>query len=212
MTKINKIISRTTIILVAATMALTALDGQAQVSRRRVRKKVVTPEQQAARQRQEQEQEQERVANTTTVDEFVTTAEIAATTTTASTAVASQPGESNNYEEPSITTEDPAEAVDQMPEFVDGGEAGLLRWLAQHVKYPAKAAQNNIHGKVMVRFLVRSDGSVTDAEVVRGVHPTLDNEAQRVCGLLPRFKPAVLDGRPVAYHYVVPVTFKLMNN
>ena len=187
---------RIVLLLMAVVMALTATDMAAQTSKRHVRKKVVTPEQQAARRQQEQEQERERIENTTTVDEFVTTGEAQ--------------GEGNYYEEPvSASIEETVETVDQMPEFADGGETGLLRWLSHHVKYPAKAAQNNISGKVMVRFLVRSDGSVTDVEVVHGVHPSLDNEAERVCGELPRFKPAMLDGRPVAYHYVVPVTFKL---
>ena len=185
----------------AVAMMLTAADAAVQTSRRRVRKKVVTPEQQAAQRQQEQEQERERIENTTVVDEFVTTNEVQQ----------SESEGSGNYYEPavSVTTEEAVQAVDQMPEFADGGDMGLLRWLSQHVKYPAKAAQNNISGKVMVRFLVRSDGSVTDVEVVHGVHPSLDNEAQRVCGELPRFKPAMLDGRPVAYLYVVPVTFKL---
>ncbi len=192
----NTFLKRLWLLLPAVVMMLTAADVTAQTSRRHMRKKVVTPEQQAAQRRQEQERERERVENTAVVDEFVTAGEAQA--------------QGNYYDEPvSITTEAAVQAVDQMPEFADGGDVGLLRWLSQHVKYPAKAAQNNISGKVMVRFLVRSDGSVTDVEVVHGVHPSLDNEAQRVCGELPRFKPAMLDGRPVAYNYVVPVTFKL---
>ena len=192
----NTPFKRIVLLLMAVTMMLTAADAAVQTSKRRVRKKVVTPEQQAAQRQQEQEQERERIENTTIVEEYVTTSEIQA--------------EGTYYEESATAvTEETVETVDQMPEFADGGETGLLRWLSHHVKYPAKAAQNNISGKVMVRFLVRSDGSVTDVEVVHGVHPSLDNEAQRVCGELPRFKPAMLDGRPVAYHYVVPVTFKI---
>lgn len=98
--------------------------------------------------------------------------------------------------------------VEQQPSF-PGGAGALNRWLAENVKYPARAAEEGIEGRVIVQFIVGTDGSITNARVVRSVNQYLDKEALRVVSVMPRWKPGMQDGKPVRVRYTVPVTFRL---
>ena len=98
--------------------------------------------------------------------------------------------------------------VDQMPQF-PGGEAVLMSSIAQNLKYPVIAQENGIQGKVIVRFLVEKDGSISKVEVVRSLDPACDKEAIRLIRSLPKFIPAKQNGVNVAVWYTLPITFKL---
>ncbi|MDR3137413.1 MAG: energy transducer TonB [Tannerellaceae bacterium] len=98
--------------------------------------------------------------------------------------------------------------VEKMPEF-PGGQSALLRFLATSIKYPVIAQENGIQGRVVVAFVVNKDGSVVEAEVVRGVDPSLDKEALRVIGIMPKWSPGEQRGKPVRVKYTVPVQFRL---
>jgi protein TonB len=99
-------------------------------------------------------------------------------------------------------------AVEQMPQY-PGGEAELLKYIATHIKYPTMAAENNIQGRVVVKFVVKKDGHVGDVVVLRGKDPDLDKEAVRVVKTLPRFIPGKMNGQAVAVWYTLPINFKL---
>ena len=99
-------------------------------------------------------------------------------------------------------------AVEQMPQF-PGGEAELLKYVATHIKYPTMAAENNIQGRVVVKFVVKKDGNVGDVVVLRGKDPDLDKEAQRVVKTLPKFIPGKMNGQAVSVWYTLPINFKL---
>lgn len=99
-------------------------------------------------------------------------------------------------------------SVEQMPQF-PGGEAALMAWVANHIKYPAMAQENGVQGKVVVQFVVKKDGSIGDVKVVRGKDPDLDKEAVRVVKTLPNFTPGKMNGQPVNVWYTLPITFKL---
>lgn len=99
-------------------------------------------------------------------------------------------------------------AVEQMPQF-PGGDAELYKWISSHLKYPQMAAENNIQGRVTVRFVVKEDGSIGRVEVLRGKDPDLDREAQRVVKALPKFIPGKMNGRAVQVWYTLPINFKL---
>lgn len=110
--------------------------------------------------------------------------------------------------------EDPEEqeifqVVEQMPEFPDGGMAGLMKYLGSSIRYPAIAAENGVQGRVTVQFVVNRDGSIVDAVVLRGVDPYLDKEALRVINGMPKWKPGMQRGKPVRVRYTVPVNFRL---
>lgn len=98
--------------------------------------------------------------------------------------------------------------VEEMPDF-PGGQAELLKFIAKSIKYPVIAQENGIQGRVICAFVVNKDGSVVDAEVLRGVDPALDKEALRVIGTMPKWKPGKQRGKPVRVKYTVPITFRL---
>jgi len=100
------------------------------------------------------------------------------------------------------------EVVEQMPEF-PGGQAALLKWISDNIKYPTIAEENGIQGRVVCTFVVERDGSVTDVQVARSIDPSLDKEAVRVLKKMPRWNPGKQNGSAVRVKYTVPVTFKL---
>lgn len=99
--------------------------------------------------------------------------------------------------------------VDKMPVFKDG-DVGLLKFIAENTRYPEEAKKNKITGKVIVRFVVEKDCSVSQVGILAGVDPLLDNEAVRVVNSLPKFDtPAIKAGNPVRVNYMIPITFTL---
>ena len=99
--------------------------------------------------------------------------------------------------------------VENMPEF-PGGQAELMKFLSQNVKYPALAQENGIQGRVVCQFVVERDGSIANVEVVRSSQDnSLDREAVRVIKSMPKWTPGRQRGKPVRVKYTVPVNFKL---
>ena len=98
--------------------------------------------------------------------------------------------------------------VDVMPVF-PGGDAALLKFIADSTHYPKDAKEKGIQGKVLARFMVKKDGSVSDVSVMQKVNPSLDNEAIRVVKLLPKFTPGKLNGKTVPVWFMVPINFTL---
>jgi tonB family C-terminal domain len=98
-------------------------------------------------------------------------------------------------------------AVEERPTF-PGGEAALMKYIADHICYPPTAQENNIQGRVIVQFVVTKTGKVGEVKVVRGKDPDLDREAERVVRSLPDFIPGKMNGQPVNVWETVPVTFK----
>ena len=100
------------------------------------------------------------------------------------------------------------DVVEEQPSF-PGVPSALNSWLSQHIKYPVVAAENGIEGRVIVQFVVSKDGSVRDASVVRSADPSLDKEALRVVGQMPRWTPGRQNGSTVNCKFTCPVTFRL---
>ena len=100
------------------------------------------------------------------------------------------------------------EVVEEMPDF-PGGQSALMEYLAKNIKYPATAHENGKKGRVIVMFVVKKDGSISDVKTVRGVDPYLDQEAERVIAAMPHWKPGKQRGQAVNVRFTVPVTFRL---
>ena len=98
--------------------------------------------------------------------------------------------------------------VEEMPRF-PGGEAVMMRYVAQNMKYPETAMKADKQGRVVVRFTVSSTGKVQDPQIVRSVDADLDAEALRVVSTLPDFIPGKVDGKPVSVSYTMPISFRL---
>ena len=100
------------------------------------------------------------------------------------------------------------EVVEEMPDF-PGGMKALMEYLSQNIKYPAEAHAKGIQGRVIVSFIVKKDGSISDIKVVRSVDPYLDKEAERVIAAMPAWKPGKQRGQAVNVRFTVPVAFRL---
>ena len=98
--------------------------------------------------------------------------------------------------------------VEQMPEYPGGMRAGL-EFMARNLRYPTKAREAGKQGRVIVQFVVRKDGSLSDFKVLRPVDPWLDAEAIRVISTMPKWKPGMQDRKPVSVKFTLPVTFML---
>ena len=101
------------------------------------------------------------------------------------------------------------EVVEQMPEFPNGGTAGLMNFISKNLKYPTVCQESGVQGRVVVSFVVDKDGSTTDFRVVRSVDKYLDKEALRVLNGMPKWKPGKQKGVPVKVKYTVPINFRL---
>ncbi len=111
-------------------------------------------------------------------------------------------------EEEDVATAPVFITVEEMPSF-PGGDAELLKYIGENTVYPEIAKENNIQGRVFLRFCVTSKGTVDRVEVTRGVDPSLDAEAIRVIKSLPLWKPGKQGGKPVNVWYSIPVNFTL---
>ena len=98
--------------------------------------------------------------------------------------------------------------VEQMPSF-PGGEAALLKYVNTHIKYPAIAQEQEISGVVVLRFVVKEDGSVGEVIVQKSLEKHCDEEAKRVVKSLPRFIPGKQQGKAVRVWYTLPVRYVL---
>lgn len=101
-------------------------------------------------------------------------------------------------------------AVEQQAEF-PGGQAALMKWLSQNVRYPETAQQNDVQGRVIVKFVVEKDGSIGTATILKGVDKDLDREALRVVKKMPKWQPGKNNGVAVRSYFNLPVVFKLQN-
>ncbi|MBR6190914.1 MAG: energy transducer TonB [Prevotella sp.] len=100
------------------------------------------------------------------------------------------------------------DVVEQMPSF-PGGQAALMNYLNNNIKYPVIAEENGIQGRVVVQFVVGKDGHISDVKVAKSVDPSLDKEAVRVVKAMPKWIPGKQNGQAVTVRYTLPVTFRL---
>lgn len=99
--------------------------------------------------------------------------------------------------------------VEQMPQF-PGGTNALMKYLSDHINYPARARENNIQGTVVVQFVVNTDGSIQDAKVVGNKRGGgLEEEALRVVNSMPNWTPGKQNGRAVRVQFSLPIRFTL---
>ena len=101
-------------------------------------------------------------------------------------------------------------AVEQQAQF-PGGPQAMNKWLSNHINYPPSAAENDIQGRVTVKFVVEKDGHISQVQVIKGVDRDLDKEAVRVIKSMPKWQPAKNNGVVVRSWFIQPVNFRLAN-
>jgi TonB family protein len=106
------------------------------------------------------------------------------------------------------TSETPLEVAEIMPEFPGGTEA-LLSFIKDNLEYPQKAIDEQTEGRVIIRFVVNSNGEISDPTILKGINKNLDQAAIDVINKLPRWKPGQQDGQPVSVRFTLPIVFKL---
>jgi len=112
-------------------------------------------------------------------------------------------------EETIVEEEIPFTIVEDKPTFQGGDENTFTKWVFDRLVYPEIAKENGVQGRVILQFLIGTDGSVSDVKVVRGIDASLDKEIVRVVASSPKWKPGRLRGKPVKFCYTFPVIFQL---
>lgn len=110
--------------------------------------------------------------------------------------------------------------ADQMPLFescdqvakgeqTDCSNQKLIQFIIANLKYPKEAQEARVEGRVFVMFVIGKDGTVRDAEVVKGIGSGCDEAARAIVDAMPNWVPGKKDGKDVAVQYTLPLTFKL---
>ncbi|MDE6347936.1 MAG: TonB family protein [Bacteroides sp.] len=100
------------------------------------------------------------------------------------------------------------EVVEQMPEY-PGGMSAMMEFISKNIKYPEAAQKAKTQGRVIIQFIVDTEGNVTSPKIIRGVDPQLDAEAIRLTTIMPKWKPGSQRGQTVNVKYTVPIMFQL---
>jgi len=98
--------------------------------------------------------------------------------------------------------------IEVMPEF-PGGSEKLLKFIEKKLKYPETSQANHVHGRVILCFVVNSNGNIEKAEVIRSLDSECDKEALRVINLLPTWIPGRQNGVNVSVWYTIPINFSM---
>ena len=120
------------------------------------------------------------------------------------------PKQATEVKQPEATDDKIFQVVEDQPEF-PGGMEGLMKHLSKEIKYPKEAQEKGTQGRVIVQFVVRKDGSITDAKIMKPVDPLLDAEALRVVSEMPNWIPGKQRGEAVNVRFTLPVMFRLSN-
>lgn len=107
-----------------------------------------------------------------------------------------------------FTENKPAYSAEQMPQF-PGGDEALMNFIRENLKYPMKAAENGIEGRVYIRFVIDRVGSVTDVTVIRSLDSYCDKEAVRVVKMMPNWTPGKQNGKTIPVYFTLPIVYKL---
>ena len=112
------------------------------------------------------------------------------------------------YVEGEIAETISADIVEQMPEF-PGGEEKMVEFISLNTQYPQEAKDKGVQGRVLVNFVIDTDGSITDVKVIKGIGSGCDEEAVRVVKSMPKWQPGRQRGKAVRVAYMLPLIFKL---
>jgi TonB family protein len=90
-----------------------------------------------------------------------------------------------------------------------GGSYALNKFLSDSTRYPLDERERGINGRVIVSFIIEKDGQLSNVTVIKGVSPGLDAEAIRLFKSMPKWSPAMNDGKAVRIYYSLPLFFNL---
>ena len=97
---------------------------------------------------------------------------------------------------------------EKMAQF-PGGPDALDAYIRKNLNYPQNLKNSNVQGKVYIQFIVEKDGSISNVEIRRGIHPELDKEAVRLVQNMPKWIPGSVHGKIVRVKQTLPISFVL---
>lgn len=92
--------------------------------------------------------------------------------------------------------------------YFPDSELDMMKFVADNLRYPQKAYEKGIEGRVVVRMIISKEGEVTNAKVLKGIDTECDAEAIRIVESMPLWHPAQLNGINVAYYFTIPILFR----
>lgn len=98
--------------------------------------------------------------------------------------------------------------VEQQATF-NSGLKGFYKYIKKEMTYPKEAQKDKIEGKVILSFIINTDGSVSDVKVLRGIGHGCDEEAIRIIENSPPWIPGKQRGNPIRQQMTLPIIFKL---
>jgi protein TonB len=114
------------------------------------------------------------------------------------------------FEEPEEVVDPPIYyKVEVYPKFMGKDDNAFRKYIIENVKFPIEAQETGLTGKVQVQFVVDLDGSLSQIKILRGVHPSIDNEVLRVIENSPKWEPAIQAGKYVRAMYGIIISFEL---
>lgn len=123
------------------------------------------------------------------------------------TQAAKQNGTKTAKRTESNTLQSPQIAMDKRPQF-PGGDMNMFKYVADNIKYTPELLASKASGRVIVKFVVQPDGSLTDFTILESFTPDAATEALRVLKAMPKWEPGISNGKAVSCSYVIPITFK----
>jgi TonB family protein len=112
------------------------------------------------------------------------------------------------YDPPKPSEDEIFTAVEQQAEF-PGGPRAFEAFLRENLRYPSAAQRANVGGKVYVQFVINTDGSIQDVQILKSIGLGCDEEAIRLIKVVPRWTPGKQAGRLVRSRFTQPITFNL---
>lgn len=109
-----------------------------------------------------------------------------------------------------IVDDEPVLFAQFMPSFQGKGVNSFRNYIAENVVFPQNAKETGIAGTVYATFVIDIDGSVVDVQIMRGVHPDVDNAVLQVIRNSPKWEPGINNGKYVKVKYTIPIAFKLL--
>ena len=127
-----------------------------------------------------------------------------------------EPDEAFTLYEGKLEKDEPVEkpidfvVIEEKPLFKNGNpDVTFTKFIYENITYPVEAVHNGIQGTVVIEFIIRKTGRVSDIKILNSVHPALDKEAIRVIGLSPLWIPGKQREKPTDVIFRCPIHFKL---
>ncbi len=99
--------------------------------------------------------------------------------------------------------------LEEKPTFQGGTADTFIQYVYGRLRYPEDAVKKKIEGRVVLQFIIDTDGSIQDIQVASATHPSLNKEAVRVVSTSPKWNPGKVGDKPVKVRYTLPVSFRL---